>query len=175
MERSPALFLACFCNFCDNVLRRAVNNRLRGVEAQSIKMKFADPITCVGDVELANGAGVFPVEIDRFPQSVFITVREIIEGEALQVVSNGTDVVINYVENHPESHGMGTIYKVPEIVRITIEPRGSIQVHAIVTPTKSAGKVRAGHDLEEGNTHISQFCQIVTGRIPGSFSVNVPM
>jgi hypothetical protein len=41
-----------------------------GVEAQAIEVKFVDPVSGIGEKELAHRAGVLVVEVDGLSQSV---------------------------------------------------------------------------------------------------------
>src|SRR4051812_20078191 len=56
----------------EHVRFRVIENLLRGVEAETIKMEFLNPIARVGDKEFAHGAAVLTIEIDGFTPFAFV-------------------------------------------------------------------------------------------------------
>ena len=61
-----------------NMHGRLVIDILRGIEAQSIEMKLIDPITSIGEKELAHGSRMLAVEIDGRAPIGGIAVGEIV-------------------------------------------------------------------------------------------------
>ena len=83
--------------------RGRVEDLLRGVEAETVEMKFVDPVAGIGDDELAHRRGIRAVEVDRLAPFVFVSIGEVVVGELREVVAVRAEVVVDHVENHTES------------------------------------------------------------------------
>ena len=78
-------------------------NRVRGVEAEPVKMKFLDPITAVGDEEFADWCRIRTVEINHVAPFVSFPPNQIIVGINAQIISVWSEMVVNDVENYTEA------------------------------------------------------------------------
>src|SRR4030088_3328854 len=96
--------------------RRFVMDLLRGIETESIEVKLVDPVAGIGLIELAHGYGVFAVEVKRLPPIGFVLLAEIPRGESREVVTVGTEVVVDDVEDDSDAEGMGFIHEGPQVV-----------------------------------------------------------
>lgn len=134
-----------------DMVGRAVEDLLRGVEPQAVEVEFIDPVAGVGEKKFAHRAGVPAVEIDGLAPLVLVTVREVVLGEPLQETAVRPHVVVNHIENHTQPYSMGPIDEAAEIVRGAVKPRGGEQIHTVVAPAESAGEIRYGHELEHGD------------------------
>src|SRR5215469_10182786 len=65
---------------------RVIDERMHGVEAQSVEVKFTQPIECVVNEELAYRPAVRAVEIQRFPPRRPVTVGKELRGILVQIV-----------------------------------------------------------------------------------------
>src|SRR5262245_36074046 len=125
-------------DFSHNVPTRRIKNLLRRIEPQSIKMKFLDPITRVGDEKLSHWPAVRSGKVDRYAPFVFVAIGKIVRRKLLEIVSIRSEVVVNDVENHAESERVRAIHECAKAVRRTIKPRRRKQIHAIVAPAEAA-------------------------------------
>ena len=53
----------------EDVRRGRVEDLLRGVKPETVEMKFVDPVTGVGDEELAHRRGISPSKLIASPHS----------------------------------------------------------------------------------------------------------
>ena len=86
-----------------DVFVRFVVDALGRIEAETVKTKFLDPVAAVGDEKFADRPGVFAIEINRVAPLVTSSVTEIIAREDAEIVSVGSEMVVNYVENHSQA------------------------------------------------------------------------
>ena len=54
------------------MLRRVIEDRLRGIEAQTIEAEFADPVAGIGDEVFAHRTAVFAIEVNRITPLVIV-------------------------------------------------------------------------------------------------------
>src|SRR5437016_14197302 len=119
-------------------------------------MKLFDPITGIGNEELADRAGVRPVEIDRLAPLVFVALGEIAVGKPLQVIPVRAEVVVDDVENDGQAKPMGTVDEAAEIIRAAIEPGRREKVDAVIAPAETARKLRHRHDFNAGDPKLGE-------------------
>src|SRR5437879_4486791 len=84
-----------------DVFLRFVMNALGRIEPKTVKMKFLDPVASIGDKELADWPAVFPIEINRIAPFVFALAIDVIVGVNAEIISVGSEVIVNDIENHP--------------------------------------------------------------------------
>src|SRR5271154_567529 len=125
-----------------DMIVRSIENCLRRVEPQSVEMILVDPITRIGDEELAHRARIGTVEIDRFTPVVFVTVSEISRGEQFEIVSVRAEMVVDDVEDDGDPERMSAIDEKTEINRLAVEPAWGEEIDAIVSPTEPAWEFR---------------------------------
>ena len=77
-------------------------------------------------------------------------------------------MIVDDIEDYPESEAMRGVDQRPEIVRAAIEPRGRKQIDAVVSPTKLTGKVGDRHDLEDGDAKFGKMGQLRDRRPKGT-------
>jgi hypothetical protein len=51
---------------------RFIIDTMRCIEAQSVQMKFFDPLARVSSEDLTNGAAALPVKVNRFIPAAFV-------------------------------------------------------------------------------------------------------
>src|SRR3954470_5793845 len=90
-------------HFGDDVFFGFIANGVRSVEPKAIEMKFLDPITPIGHEKFAHWFGVFPVEIDHIAPFMSFAADQIIVGKNSEIISVGSEVVINDVENNTDA------------------------------------------------------------------------
>ncbi len=151
-----------------NVVVRIVDDRVYGVQPQTIHVELVDPIAGVADNELAHRAAIGPVVVDCVAPIGAVR-RHVIVGVHAQIVSAGTEVVVDHVQHHAQSFTVGRIDKAPEIIGPAVQPRGRIQIDAVVAPAELAGKLRHRHDLDHRNAQLLEPWQFAGRRAPGAF------
>src|SRR4051794_26791738 len=99
-------------------------------------MELFDPVAGVRDEIFPDWRGVLPVEIDGIAPFIFIFEAEIIGGELPHIISVGTEMVVNDVENHAQTESMRAINEMAEIIRPAVKSSGSEHVHPVVPPAE---------------------------------------
>ena len=84
----------------DDVFLRFVMNALGRIESKTVEMKFLDPVAPIGDEEFADWPGIFPIEVNRIAPFVFALAIDVIVGIHAEIISVGSEVIVNNVENH---------------------------------------------------------------------------
>src|SRR5262249_4841490 len=57
-------FAAVTGDFGEDMIGRVIVDVLRGIETQTVEVKFGDPISGVRSEELADGSGAFAIEVN---------------------------------------------------------------------------------------------------------------
>src|SRR4029077_20957080 len=104
-----------------DIFLRVVMNALGRIEPKTVEMKFLDPVPSIGNEELADWSAILPIEIDRIAPFVFALAIDVIVGVNTEIISVGSEVIVNNIENDPESERVGTVDKCPQIVRCSIK------------------------------------------------------
>jgi hypothetical protein len=63
-------------------------------------MKFRDPVTSIGDEELADRSRIRVIEIDRVAPFIFISANQIIVGKSAEIISIRSKVVVDDIEDY---------------------------------------------------------------------------
>ncbi len=146
------------------VVGRIVNNRMDGVDPQTIDVELVDPIAGIGDEELADRAAMLGVEVDRLAPIGAMPLGGVFTGELSEIIAGRTEVVVNHVENHADLEPMSLVDEPAEIVRRAIQPRGSEQIDAVIAPAEAAVEFGDRHDLDERDAQFSEAWQFGDGR-----------
>src|SRR5262249_34550556 len=93
-----------------------VEDLLRRIKPQAIKMKFFDPVACVRQEEFSDSCGIIAIKVDRIAPFVLISVGEVSFRKLLQVIAIRSEMVVDDVEHHSEAHTVRTINEGPKIV-----------------------------------------------------------
>jgi hypothetical protein len=70
------------------------------IEPKTVEMKFLDPVASIGDEEFADWSGIFPIEVNRIAPFVFALAIDVIVGVNAELISVGSEVILNNVVNH---------------------------------------------------------------------------
>ncbi len=139
-------------------------------------MKLVDPVARIRDHEFAHRVrNRSPSKLIALPQSV-VFLAEKLRREFGDVVSVGTQMVVDHIQDHAQPQRVRPIDKAPEIVGAAIDMRRREPLHAVVTPTESAGKFGHRHHFQDRDAGFSQLRQLQPPRcdqVP--CRVNVPM
>ena len=89
--------------FVEQIGPRIILDRVDGVEAQPVEMKLLKPIFGVLDEEIAHGARVGSVKLDRIAPGRLVPAREEIRRIEPKEIPLGTEVVVNDVKQHRDA------------------------------------------------------------------------
>src|SRR5262249_3385985 len=142
--------------FVEQVGPRIILDGVDGVEAQSIEMKFLDPIFGVLDEEVAHGARARSVELDRVAPGRLMPAREEIRRVERNEVSLRAEVAVDDVEQDRDPLPVGRLDKGFEILRSSIACIGSVGKRAVVAPVSMAAEVADRHDLDGANAELRE-------------------
>ena len=84
----------------DEVQLAVVDDRVHGIEAQAVEAILLQPVERVVDEEVAHGAAVLAVEVDRRAPRRVMTVGEELRRVRVQLVAFRAEVVVDHVEQH---------------------------------------------------------------------------
>src|SRR5208337_2827309 len=90
-------------DLCQDVLGRAIVDRVGRVEPQTVEMVLRNPVPGVGDEVLADRSTVGAIEVQRIsPIIAAALLVQVMTGKRVMAASVGTEVVVNHVEDHAE-------------------------------------------------------------------------
>ena len=72
------------------------------VETESVELKFLNPVTPVRDEEFPDWSRVRSIKIDRIPPFVSLFANQIIIRKNTEIISVGSEVVVNDIKNYGE-------------------------------------------------------------------------
>src|SRR5688572_8839359 len=98
------------------MLRRVVENRLRGIESQAIEMILTNPIGCVCGNEFAHWPRLHSIKVDRFTPIGGMAVGKVVRRKRAGVIARWAEVVVDDVENNANFECVGSVDKGSEIV-----------------------------------------------------------
>src|SRR5947207_1350169 len=132
-----------------------VDDRMHRVDAQSIDMKFVDPLQRVVNEKPANVVAMWPVEIDRHSPWRLVAIGEI-RCEFREVIPFRTEVVVDDVEEKREAALVTGIDEPLQSDRTAIRDLCRADVRAVISPISIAGKLANGKELDCGDAEIFQ-------------------
>ena len=149
--------------FVEQIGPRIVLDRVDGVEAQSVEMKFLDPIFGVLDEEVAHRARIRSVELDRVAPGGFMPAGEEIGRIERQKVPLGAEVIVDDVEQDRDPLPVGRLDEGFEILRPAIACIGSVGKRAVIAPVPAAAEIADRHDLDGRDAELSQMSELRCG------------
>ena len=134
-----------------DVRLRLVEDRVRGVEPESVDPVVAHPELGVLDRPLAHAAlGV----VERVAPEGVEAVGEV--GPERRELGAGPDVVVDDVEDDREAAGVRGVDEAREGVRAAVGAVRRRGQHAVVAPAAFAGERRDGHQLDRGDAELGE-------------------
>ena len=103
---------------------RLIEDRLCGIEAEPVEVKFVDPVPGVRCHELPRRRGAI-IEIDRVSPFVVVARREIRARKLPKIISVRPQVVVDDIKEHAEAELMGAIDETAEIVGVPYDRLGA--------------------------------------------------
>ncbi len=139
----------------------AIVHGVDGVEAQAVEVVLREPVERVVNEEVAHGAAVGAVEVDRRTPRRAVPLSEELRRVAVQVIALRAEMVVDHVEQHRQSMLMSCGYQGLEILRAAVTAVRGILQHAVVAPAAFAGKGGERHELDGRD---AEACQMPEAR-----------
>ena len=138
----------------------AAVDRVHRVETQSVESIITQPHQRIVDDEAVHGVALRAVVIDGRAPGRAVTIGEI--GTVLsQVVSVGTQVVVDDVEQYAQARRMAGLHEGGELRGRAVSRKRRVQVDAVIAPAAPAGKRRQWHELDVGDSKFGQVGQLL--------------
>src|SRR6266446_1239936 len=131
-----------------DMIGRLIIDILRRIKPQAVEVEFFNPVTGIGKKELTHRPGVLAIEVDRLSPLCGVAVGEVILGKLLEIIAIRPHVIIDHIENDANFQRMRPINKAAKIIRLAIESRRREEIHPVIAPTETAGKLCYWHDLQ---------------------------
>src|SRR6185503_10047857 len=128
-----ARFAAAPRELVDEVLGRAVDDRVGGIEAKPVEVVVEEPVENVRAHELTHGRRIRPIEVEA-AAPVTVVAREVGVAELVQHAADWSDVVVDDVDDYGEAGGVCRIDESPGIVRRTVVMKGRKEENAVIAP-----------------------------------------
>src|SRR5579875_2491245 len=119
-------------------------------------MEFANPVLRVLKKEIAHSAAMGAIEIDSLSPVGVVFLAEVVGREFLKVVAVRPKMVVNDIENDAHSKTMRTVDEPAHVIRVPIDTRRSIRLHAVVAPPEPPRKIGDRHQLNQCDTCVSK-------------------
>src|SRR5437762_11048199 len=143
IERGP-LFVHRIAKFFEEVQRGVIENGVHGVQAKRVDVIIRNPFQRVRDEKMTNLVAVRVIEVQCRTPRRFVAIGKV-RSELRQVISFGSDVVIDDVEHNGESSLMTRINELLQTIGSAIRVLNSKWIDAVVAPITRAGKLRDRH------------------------------
>src|SRR6202158_4543630 len=144
--------------FCEDVGRGVVDDRVNRVQTQSVEMVFGQPVERVVDEEVPHDLTVEAIEVDAVPPGSRVPIGKELWRVRPEIISFRAKVVVDNIQQNHESGVMATLNQLFEIFGSAVGAIGSEGEDAVVTPVALAGKVGNRHQLHGS---VSQIREIV--------------
>ena len=138
---------------------------VHGVEPQPVETVFVQPVQRILDGEGAHLR--YPI-IDRAAPGG-LRLREETRRIAAEIISLGTEVIVDHVEKHHQPAQMRFIDQRLEIVGASIGAVRRIPQHAVIAPVAPAGEIRQRHQLQCGDSGCHEMIELVDHGAVGAF------
>jgi hypothetical protein len=159
-QRAAVRRLVRHCGDLGGDVRRArVEERVRGVEAESVRVILADPMARVLDDEPPDAVRAGAVEVDRGAPRRRMRVTQERRTEEREVRAFGSEMVVDDVDQHGETVAVGGVHERPEIVGPAVGTRRREQRDAVVAPVPAPGELGDGHQLDGGDAEVAKVRQ----------------
>src|ERR1700730_655425 len=147
-------------DFADDIGLALVENRVDGIEAQPVEMELLQPIERIVYEKIAYRSVVRPGEIDRGAPRRLVAAGEEIWSDRRQIITLGTEVVVDDVEKDCEAAGVTRLDEVLQVVRPTVCRNRSIEEHTVITPIAASGKLRDRHQLDGSGAELGDMIEM---------------
>src|SRR5215472_4482252 len=133
------------------------------VQAQTIDVILLEPIERVMNEKVTYHSAARAIEIDGLSPRRAVSVREEVFRVHRKIVSFGTEVVVDHVQEHHEIVGVGRLNEAFQIIRASVAGGRSIGQNSVVAPVPLAGKTSERHEFNSRNSQLSQVSELLFG------------
>lgn len=163
-----SFFLDCFTNLREDMARAAIEDHLHRIEPEPVAMKIAYPHAGIVGDHSPDRVAIEIVEIHRRPPGGVITISQI-RSELRQVISLGTEMVVDHVLDHGQSMPMRIVDELliggGSAIGILYRKR----MDPVVPPISLAGELGDRHDLDPREAQRGDLGKSLPGGIERSF------
>src|ERR1700759_887455 len=122
------------------MLGRIVRNGVRCVESKAVQVELFHPVEWVLREMSADGRGVRTIQVKSSAPWGMVRGIKVVIGIGTHVVSVGSKMVVDHIENDCQARLVGGVYQGPQVVRFAVRSRRRIDRHAVVSPVPVSGK-----------------------------------
>src|SRR6516165_10191750 len=126
---------------------RFIRNGVRSVQAETVDMKFPDPVDWVLSKKASYGTSLSTIEIECRSPGGFVGRIKVPLGIHAHVVAVGSEVVVNHVQKDRQTGLMCGVHKFAQVLRRAVNARGRIDRDTVVTPVPVSREVRDRHQF----------------------------
>ncbi len=141
-----------------------------GIEPQSIEAIDLKPHSGIVEHELPDAVTVRAIVVDRIAPGRPDQVREV-RSVVIQIITIGSEVVVDHIEQNGESLCMAGCDKSGEILGRAIGRLRRKQIDAVVTPAVLTRKGRKWHDFNMGHAKADKMRELLGGGGIGSLGL----
>ena len=134
------------CQLLHQIDCRTIHVGVDRIQPQSIEMVVAQPHTCVVAEEAPHLVAACIFQIHSVAPRRLMAVGKI-RAEFSQVISRGTQVVVDHIEQHGQSVRVAGFNQTLECFRTAVRLVRRKEVDPVITPAMPAGKGRDRHQL----------------------------
>ena len=131
-------------------------------------MVLAHPVCRVLQDELAHPLAVRSVVVDGVAPRRLVTVGEIVLAERPPVGAVRSEVVVDDVEDDPQTEAMRFVDEAAQVLGPAIGAGRRPPIDAVIAPVPAAGEVGNRHQLDRGDPEPAQLGQLIDQRGKGS-------
>ncbi len=147
--------------------RGPVDDRVDGVEAQTVEVELGDPAGRVVDDEAADRVAAGVVDVHGLAPRRVVGVGEV-GPEVAEVVALGSVVVVDDVEEHAEATVVRGVDEPAQPVGPAVGVLHRVGQHPVVAPVPPAGELPHRHQLERGDAEVAEVVEPVDDRVEGA-------
>src|SRR5208282_1067760 len=159
----------CIGQFREDVGRRVVNDRVNGVQTQSVEMIFGQPIEGIMDKEVPDDLAFRAIEVDAVAPGSTVPIGKELWRVRTEIISFRAKMVVDNIQQNHHSAVMGASDKLFEIFGAAVSAIGREREDAVVTPVALAREVGNRHQLQGSDSQIRQVVEALAhcGTSPG--------
>ena len=162
--RAPGHALDAFMEFRQKMMRARVKHSVNRIQPQRIDVITTQPENGVLNKKAAHVIAFGAIKIYGLPPWSAVVIRKIWR-KLTQIISLGSQMVIDNVQRHSQTVLMRGVHQSMETFRAAITILNSIKICAVITPVASAGELSNGHQLNGRDTQPLQPVQTCDRRI----------
>src|SRR5215218_11235385 len=139
------------------------------VEPEAVEVVLLQPVEGVVDEILSYVLAALAVKVDRCSPRRVVPVGEELRGVERKVVSFGTEVVVDHVEEGHEASGVGVLHEVLEFIRGPVGAFRGERQYAVVAPVTTTRELGERHQLDSRDAKLDKVVELFLDTGEGSF------